>query len=349
MKTLVRVASGVLGVVIALLALAVTISFYSTYGTSDSTKWTFISLAIVSMAVKLLAPAAAASMTGFRLVQLALWLGFGAAVIFDSFGVAGYVEMTYGAKTGQASRYADDYKSASEEVTKLEADYRAYAGERPTPEVAAALDAAKGVAGKCTPRRAHLDVCARVAALEQEQARADERDKREALWREAKAKFDKLDKPSVTADPQAAVIARIGSRIGVSKLELFVAPIISILIFIFFEVVGPALMFAALHTQGGSKTAPAPRESGAPPAQNRRRTPARPTVDVLAALRELLSGVRTAHGVTIEAGRIVGSQRAIGQALGISGAKANRHLGELKAAGTIDLRTGPQGTVIQIL
>lgn len=366
MQILVRVLCGILALAIAALALTVTVSFYSTYGNSGSTQSTFIALAFISAAIKLLAPAAAHLASKFRPVQVCLWLGFVAAVVFDSFGVAGYVEMTYGATTGEASRYADDYKEAGKEVSRLEGLYNEYAAQRPTAEVAAAVDSAKlsakaanDVAGKCTPRRAHLDACVAASAadqevgkLEQELARADERDKRERKWNEAKLKFDSMKKPSVTADPQAAVIARLGRRLGLDGLADFVAPIISVLIFIFFEVVGPALAYVALHGQGSvaptaPKNAPAPRASAA--GSRRRAAGAPQTADgVLAALRGLIAG-GGADGVAIEGGQLVSNQRALGKAVGISGAKMNRHLGELEAAGSIAKRTGPNGTVISIL
>lgn len=353
MQILVRVLCGVLGFGIAALALAVTVAFYSSYGTSDSTKYTFVALAVVSLAVKMLAPAAAATVSGFRLVQTALWLGFGAAVIFDSFGVAGYVEMTYGSKTGEAARYADDYKDAAAEVSRLETLYAEYASVLPTAEIETKLEAAEAIAGKCSARRAHTDNCRAVANLKTEQARADERDKREREWREAKSKFDKMEKPSVTADPQAAVIARIGSRIGATGLADFVAPIISILIFIFFEVVGPAMVFVALHSppalkSGQSREAPAAR--GAPASPKRRARGAQTDADgVLAAFRAILDGTCSAPGVSASGRRIAGPQRRLGEALGISAAKLNRHLGELRAAGTISTRTVSEGTEIIIL
>lgn len=343
--TLTRVLCGVLATVIASVALVVSISFYSSYGTDDATQAVFIVLAVISAGVKFVAPAAAAGLRGFRFVQACLWVGFAAAVVFDSFGVAGYVEMTYGSKSGEASRYADDYKKASGDVSKLETEYRDYSATRPTAEVAAALEAAKGLAGNCGPRRAHMDVCKAVSDLEQEQARADERDKREKLWREAKAKFDKLTKPSVTADPQAAVIARLGSRIGFEGLSDFVALIISILIFIFFEVVGPALMFAALH---GQSTKPEPKSVPAEAARKpaKRQAKSNPATSIsLEALRALSSG----DGVAWRDGRLVASQRALGSALGISGATANKILGALRDAGSISTRTVPEGTEITFL
>jgi len=353
MQTVVRVLCGLLGIAIAALALIVTIEFYSSYGTSDGTQRTFIALAIVSMAIKLLAPAAAASVRGFRLVQAALWIGFGAAVIFDSFGVAGYVEMTYGSKSGEATRYADDYKKASATVTKLEADYQAYAATRPTGVIDSELSAAEALAGTCTKRRAHLDVCVKVSDLKTELASADERDKREANWRKAKTEFDAMKKPAVTADPQAAVISRIGSRIGADWLADFVAPIISILIFIFFEVVGPAAMFAALHGQAGAKPNSNRVDAASTPAKGARsrRTNGAPTTSdgVLTAFRALLAGSMSYPGVTATGNRIVCPQRTLGKALGISGSKVNQHLKALRDAGTISTRTVPEGTEIIVL
>jgi hypothetical protein len=345
--TLTRVLCGVLATVIASVALVVSISFYSSYGTDDATQAVFIILAVISAGIKFVAPAAAAGLRGFRFVQACLWVGFAAAVVFDSFGVAGYVEITYGSKSGEASRYADDYKKASGDVSKLETEYQNYAATRPTAEVAAALEAAKGLAGNCGPRRAHLDVCKAVSDLEQEQARADERDKREKLWREAKAKFDKLTKPSVTADPQAAVIARLGSRIGFEGLGDFVALIISILIFIFFEVVGPSLMFAALHGQSSRKwhdnPAKAPEPARKPAKRQAKSSPATPSS------LEALQAVENSDGVAWRDGRLVGSQRALGVALGVSGAKVNAILRELRDAGSISTRTVPDGTEISFL
>ena len=352
-----RIALGLLAAAIALLALKTTVAFYSTYGADDDTKQTFIALAFVSLAIKLLAPSAASAFPRFHLAGIALWLGFFAAVVFDSYGVAGYVEMTYGSTTGEASRYADDYKTKGGKVDELHQKYKEYEAVRSTGEISAALDAAKGVAGKCSPRRAHLDVCIKVSDLEQELARADERDKRESEWRQVSAEFDKMKKPQIAADPQAAVAARIGRRIGFEGAADFVAPILSVLIFIFYEVVGPALMYAALE---GTIKLPVPK-----PARGAHETPAARTNpqrrargssnapatagDIHAALLDLRSGAKNHQGVNARDGKLCGSQRTIGEALGISAATLNRHLGELRAAGTISTRTGPDGTVIEFL
>lgn len=341
---------GVAGVAIALAALAVNILFYSSYGTDETTRIVFTALAVISLALKILAPLAA----GYKpppLVAIALWASFAAAVAFDSLGTAGYIEMTYGTKTGEASRYADDYKDAGAEVSKLETLYQEYASERPTAEVAAEHTAAE-TAGRCTAKRAHLDACKRVAELGAEKARAEERDKREREWRGAKSKFDTMQKPQIAADPQGAVFERLGSRIGFSDMKSFVAPIISILIFIFFEIGGPALIYVALHGQGDIKVASEPRPRGAdlaraPRESGRRRATA--TADgVLEALRSLIASGGCA-GVSASGNRIVAPQRALGAAIGVSAAKLNRHLGELRAAGTISARTVPEGTEIIIL
>lgn len=351
MTTWFRVVLGVLGVAIAAVALIINIKFYSSYGTDADTQWIFTALAVISLAIKLAAPAAA-SYSPSKLAAVCLWISFIAAVAFDSLGTAGYVEMTYGTKTGQASRYADEYKRAGENVSKLETEYKVYATERPTPEIVAALDAAKAVAGKCTPRRAHLDACTKIATLEQELARADERDKRESLWREAKAKFDKLDKPKLAADPQGAVFERLGSRIGLGGLKSFVALIISILIFAFFELGGPALVYVALHGQGERR---ANKQSGAhEPAPSRaagRQRAAKGAPASNVGVLEQLKALAATGGVGLTTGpnQISGSQRALGEACGVSGAKMNRILAELQAAGSIALRTGPNGTVIRIL
>jgi hypothetical protein len=366
MPTWFRVVLGIVGVLVALIALKINIAFYRSYGTDADTQWTFTALAVVSLAIKLLAPAAA-PYSPSKLATLCLWVSFVAAVAFDSLGTAGYVEMTYGTKTGQASRYADEYKKAGDNVSQLEKDYKAYAAERPTAEVAAALDAARlavkaasDAAGKCTPRRAHLDACKAVAdaerqagLVEQELARADERDKRERLWREAKVKFDELDKPKLAADPQGAVFERLGSRIGLVGLKSFVAVIISVLIFAFFELGGPALVYVALHTQGGSRPAqsrfiPAARPHTAGVKRQRTSAPA-DTNSVLAAFRALLDGSSSVPGVSASGRQLAGSQRALGKACGVSAAKLNRILRELRSAGTIATRTGPEGTVIEIL
>jgi hypothetical protein len=346
-----RVVLGIVGVLVALIALKINIAFYSSYGTDADTQWTFTALAVVSLAIKLLAPAAA-PYSPSKLAAVCLWISFIAAVAFDSLGTAGYVEMTYGTKTGQASRYADEYKKAGDEVSRLETEYKSYAATRPTGVIETELEAAEAIAGKCPARRAHTDACKRVADLKTEQANADERDKRESEWRKAKSKFDSLDKPKLAADPQGAVFERLGSRIGLAGLKSFVAIIISILIFAFFELGGPALVYVALHGQGGAKPALPPRDGGASLARAPRKSAnkAAPVtaIGVLETLRALIAA-GGAEGVAVDAGRIVGAQRAIGKACGVSAAKMNRHLSELKAAGSIDVRTGPNGTVISIL
>lgn len=351
MPTWFRVVLVIVGALIAALALIVNISFYSTYGTDETTKRIFIALACVSLAVKLLAPAATAYKPP-KFAALCLWLGFIAAVAFDSLGTAGYVEMTYGSKTGEASRYAATYEAARKEVSKLEATFAEYAATRSTGEVETELKGAETAAGNCTAKRAHLDSCKLVASLRTEQARAVERDKRAVEWREAKSKFDSMEKPQLAADPQAAVFERIGSRIGADWLKSFVALFISILIFIFFEVAGPALVFVGLHSQGvtnSTRSDDRGRRSEAPtPARPRANRSPRTEGAMLDALRALVAA-GGAEGVTVEGSTIEGGQRALGAACGVSGAKMNHHLRDLYAAGKIALRTGPKGTVIEVL
>lgn len=351
MPTWFRVVLVIVGVLIAALALIVNISFYSTYGTDDTTKGIFIALACVSLAVKLLAPAAAAYKPP-KFAAFCLWLGFVAAVAFDSLGTAGYVEMTYGSKTGEASRYAATYEAARKEVSKLEAALNEYAATRSTGEIETELKGAENAAGKCTAKRAHLDSCKRVSELKTEQARAAERDKRENEWREAKAKFDNMKKPQITADPQAAVFERIGSRIGADDLKSFVALFISVLIFIFFEVAGPALVFVGLHSQGITNSTPSRdrgrRPEASAPAPPRASRSPRTDGAILDTLRALIAA-GGAEGVTVRGSTIEGGQRALGAACGMSGAKMNHHLRGLSVAGKIALRTGPKGTVIDVL
>jgi len=349
MPTWFRVVLGVAGVGIAIVALKINIAFYSSYGTDADTQLTFTALAIISLAIKLLAPAAAAYKPP-RAAVICLWVSFGAAVVFDSLGTAGYVELTYGSKTGEASRYADEYKKEGAEVSRLEAEYKVYAARRPTAVIASELEGAEALAGKCSERRAHLDVCQAVAKLKTELADADERDKRELEWKKAKIKFDSKEKPKIAADPQGAVFERLGSRIGLDGLKLYVALIISVLIFAFFELGGPALVYVALHTQGGGAPVPQPVQSGATPARAPRKRAAKGAMQPanggsLAALRALSSG----DGVTWRDGRLVASQRALGSALGISGATANKILGALRDAGSISTRNVPEGTEITFL
>jgi hypothetical protein len=350
MHPLFRWLLGIVGVLIAAAALVVNVKFYSSYGTDTDTQLIFTALAVISLAIKLLAPAAA-PYSPSKLAAVCLWIGFAAAVIFDSLGTAGYMEMTYGTKTGEASRYADEYKKAADEVSQLETDYKSYAATRPTGVISTELEAAEAVAGKCPARRAHTDACMNVADLKTELAKADERDKREAEWKTAKLKFDSKDKPQIAADPQGAVFKRLGSRIGLDGLGSFVALIISILIFSFFELGGPALLYVAVHGQGGTKTALPPRDRDVDLARAPRKSGSRGAPLSASGVLETLKALRSsgAEGVTVDAGKLAGSQRALGKALGISGAKMNRHLSELKAAGSIDVRTGPNGTVISIL
>lgn len=343
MPTWFRVVLGVAGVGIAIVALRINVAFYSSYGTDADTQLTFTALAFISLAIKLLAPAAAAYKPP-RAAVICLWLSFGAAVVFDSLGTAGYVELTYGSKTGEASRYADEYKKEGAEVSRLEAEYKVYAARRPTAVIASELEGAEALAGKCSERRAHLDVCQAVAKLKTELAGADERDKRELEWKKAKIKFDNKEKPKIAADPQGAVFERLGSRIGLDGLKSFVALIISILIFAFFELGGPALVYVALHTQGGVAPARAPPEAARKP--TKRQAKSNPATSIsLGALKAVENG----DGVTWRDGRLVASQRALGSALGISGATANKILGALRDAGSISTRNVPEGTEITFL
>lgn len=359
MSLVLRILCGVIAVILAVLAFGITASFYSEYGRTAIECAVFVTLAGLSLAIKLVALPAAAGMNGHRLVQVCLWFGFGVAVLFDSFGVAGWVEATYGSKSGASSQYARDYEDAKAEVGRLRAAADKYAAVRATAIVAAELKAKTEAVGRCSPRRVHTDECQAVATLETERANAETRDAAEKEWRDKRERFESMKRPDVAADPQAAVIAKTLGRLGFQGAEGVVSPFLSFVFFVFFEVVAPALSFVAFRggpapvskpPVSGRATGLEPRGGVAAPAQ-RRRTVRAPAAagDYHAALRALRDGERDADGVLVRDGKVTGSQRALGAALGISGARFNRALKDLKATGAIAFRTSAKETVIDVL
>lgn len=354
MPTYLRVLCGLVALALALVACTVTTTFYSSYGSDALEKGVFVTLAILSLAIKLVAPAAQAHMRGTP--RAMLWLGIAAAVTFDCFGTAGYVEMTRGAKVGTNVEDAHDYHDAKAAVDKAAELLAPYQATRGAAEIEADLKSARGEAGKCSPSRAYTDGCKRVAALEAESARSEERDKREAAVNEARDKLKGLKKPNATADPQGAVAAGILKRFGLGDAgaEKFVSAVISFLLFVFFEVVGPALAFAALHGGGGRvvhRQAAVLRDppARAPRARRNGKTAASPeTVHLF--LREIAAGARVAPDIRATGRKLYGPQRALGDACGgISGTAMNRILKTLELTGTIALNAGPSGTEIELL
>jgi len=359
MPKFMRVCFVLAAIVLAALALGLTLTFYTGYAQTPAEAAILVTLCVMSFATKFLAPAGVKYVRGHVIVQLMLWVGFVAAVVFDSFGTAGFWEITYGTKSSAVITQADDYKKAEKAKADAADALSEYSGTRPTAEVQVELDNEKLAAGACTARRAHTDACKNVAALELELARAVTRDERQTTFKKAASEFDTMKKPSASANPQRAVLTKLGGYIGVSDAGSFVSPTLSVLTFIFVEIVAPTMFFVAVH--GGSSKPPLKipdKPPAAPrlplPVSSRRRSPAAPrgvaADGVLTFLAELVDGARTAPGLTVTGRRVSGSQRAIGQACaGLSGATVNRHLAALKDAGAIALSVGPGGTVIDVL
>lgn len=350
-----RIVCGVIAVALSLIALYMTTAFYQTYGRDETEARVFVALAVCSMAIKLVAPSAAAMMRGHLAVQAALWVGFAAALCFDALGTGGYIEMTYGSKSGAVVIEAQDYQDAEGKRDAARTALEEYSDAKGSAaEAELALKSTKADAGNCTKGRAFTDACKAVTAAETVLARIAERDRRAAALAAVQSKLDRMTKPTAADDAQAAILDKLGSRIGWDGLGNFVTLIISVLIFLFFEIVAPAMSFAALHGSISkpvhkpleSRAKPPDARGTAPPSKTR---PPRGAADVLSFLNELVAGSRTAPGIVVSGRRVCGAQRALGSAAGVSGAAINRQLAALRDAGAIALNTDGGRTEIELL
>ncbi|KWT72401.1 hypothetical protein APY04_0195 [Hyphomicrobium sulfonivorans] len=345
----------VAAVTLAGLALGLTLTFYTGYAQTTAEAVILVTLCAMSFATKFLAPAGVKYVRGHAVAQSLLWVGFAAAVVFDTFGTAGFWEMTYGMRASQITTASHAYNDAEAEKTRRQADVDEYADVRPTTEIKTELDSETVAAGNCNVRRAHTDACKTVAALKLELARAETRDRRREALTEASAKFDNLEKPAVAENPQRAVLSKIGGYIGVEDAGVFVAPILSVLTFIFVEIVAPTLFFVAVHGGSSKPPAPVPREryyapAVAPAPRRQRVQRCASAEDLLEFLRDVVDGARSVPGLTVNGRRVQGSQRAIGHACeGVSVTTINRHLAALRDAGAIALIAGRNGTEIEVL
>lgn len=349
-----RVLYGLVALGFSAIALYMSATFWMETGRSSTEANIFLALAALSTATKLLVPSAAAMVRGHLLLQLSLWAGFVGALCFDAIGTAGYVEMTYGAKSGAITQEAKDYKDAEGRRDDAKRSFEEYSDAKGSvAEADLALKSAKAEAGVCGKTRAHLDVCKAVTAAETVLARITERERRGATLAELQSKLDKLAKPSVSSDAQAAILAKLGSRIGWDGLPNFVTLIISVLIFLFFEIVAPTMSSIALRGGIGKPAVKPPERRAKPPDADapppRRPRAAKGSGDVFAFLSELVAGSRSAPDIVVSGRKVYGAQRAIGQALGVSGAAVNRQLAALCAAGVVAMNTDGRRTEIELL
>jgi hypothetical protein len=345
-----RIVFGIVALVLTCAAGWANFAFYSSIATEAHAQVTFCAIAVCTALLKPSIPAAmsylpskGAKAIGYFIVVL--------AVAFDVIGALGYIEMTRSTATGVKIEASSDYQKSRAEVEELHELFKSYADTRATAEVNAELKAAKATAGNCE-KRAHTDACKAVAKLETEAARASARDERERKWQEARSEFDKLDKPIGAADPQAEALAKIARLIGFEGGGLFADYMFRVLIIIMFELGTPYAGYCALHSQAPVKpksVAPTPSPGRAPPA--RRPRAAKGSADaVLALLSDLVSGSRSAPGITVSGRKVYAAQRALGQACnGMSGAAINRHLAALEVAGAIALDTAGGRTEIELL
>lgn len=350
-----RAAFGIIAVGLSLVALYMTTTFYATYGRDDAEAKVFIALAVFSLAIKLAAPSAAATLRGHYAWQLMLWAGVVGAIFFDALGTAGYVEMTYGSKSGAAVIEAKDYKDAESKRDAARNALNEYSDAKGSAaEAELAVTAAKAEAGNCK-RREHTDACKAIVAAETALARVAERDRRAAVLKSLEQNLTKLEKPTTASDPQAAILRKLGSRIGWDSLGDFVAVMLSVLMFLFFEIVAPAMAFAALHGSISKPVVNPPESRARPPdkppaaAGRRPRAPRSSSDTVLILLNDLVAGSRSAPDISVSGRKVYGAQRAIGQALGVSGAAVNRQLTALRDAGTIAIDTSGGRTEIELL
>jgi hypothetical protein len=353
MPMFVRVLVGAVALVFTAAAAWANVAFYSSTVTELHAQMLYCSVALATAILKPTLPFAMSHMPGFRVKAIG-WFIVALAVIFDVIGALGYVEMTRGANTGAKIEASSEYELRKTELGRLYKSFTDYAGTRATAEVAAELKAARVNAGTCTAKRAHLDVCQAVAALEVEAARAAERDVRENKLATSQSAFDKLEKPAVVADPQGSALQKLAGLIGLNVDAFFADYMFRVLIILMFEVGTPYVSYIALH--GGSVRPPVPKPlerppntARAPPARRARATAKASPDAVLAFLGELVEGQRHVTDVSISGRKVCAAQRALGDAFGVSGPAMNRHLKALQTAGTIALNTGPSGTEIELL
>jgi len=143
------------------------------------------------------------------------------------------------------------------------------------------------------------------------------------------------------ADPTASTIAAYAGAIGFDWKPDELAPWLSLLAVVFFELGAAAsLIVIAPPTPNVAKaeeaSAPAPlaEPAAAEPAKRGRKR--------LVALEKVQQRIVEAGG------ELEGSYEALGQRLGLSKASAHRALHALAAAGAVSLATGQMGTIVQL-
>lgn len=357
MTTFVRIVLGLLAVVLTALFLASNIAFAASRYASEPFDFAFwTGVACCTAGVKLTLP------FGLRLISSRAWKWAGLVVLaacigFDVLGALGYYKATSGAKAGGRQNAVDMYNASKANVGRLRAAADAYKGGRTPAEVEAELRGARRDAGRCLTAS---EKCDRVTRLETELARVNEAEARELAWSSAADAFAKLKAPAAkSADPLASIVVEIARHVWAGAPDTLADMILSGLLIVLSEVAAPTLAYVALNARSLPVTpqpSTPPNAPAAPPlAAQPRRMPARvkgrpasagAALDELRAIRD---GSRSAHGVTVTAGIISGSLRALGKAVGVaSPSTVSRMLGELQASGQIVMTTGPNGTAIEI-
>lgn len=326
-------------------ALTMSVIYYQSAGTDEATRYVYTAVAILSACLKPLAAAMLPYLSRWPLQKFACVVVFFAAVAFDGIGVKGFVDMTKGQNIAETSAAASAYARAKEKRDRTRAAADEYKDTKPVAAIKPELSRLKAAAGDCANRRsAGSDACLAIAKHEADLALSLERERLEAEAAKAQAEFDKLEEPVSAPESSTETAGRFSFT-----------SILSVLIFILFEVGIFMASFAAFHGGEKSSTPGKPEKSEKPPARGPSVPPRPPReasaagpIGIYARLQDISAGRISGPGVDVAGSRISGGQRAIAALCGTTAPTLGRALKALEAADRLKLHLGANGTVIEL-
>lgn len=336
------------------LVCAMAATFYMSTADNTAAQSMYLGASLLSAFIKVAFPVALIVFTATWLQRAAAWLLVVCCILFDMLGVSGFVTMTRGAGVEARQGETQTYEQLRSEVKRLRTLADEMPRTRPTPVVAAELQAARAAAPNCSIRvNAGLDACQKLAGLDVEKAAADERDKREREWRAERDRLDKLPRPNeAAANPLATGVKPFADRLGIPA-DTLADVVVRVLLAVLLEA-APSLcsMFALQAAQPAQRLeAEAPQPD--PPADEPE-APRRPPaavggkVDLLTVLEDIIAGRRKAPGVELSGAGVHTSARALARVASASPSGVNAALRTLQASGKVAAKSGPRGTYIEL-
>lgn len=377
MYDFVRIGTVLLAVAIKLFAVSIALAYYdAAYATDAAGRYMYYGIAVFTASVAFAAPFLLRAVKPTFGAWLVCWSAIGACVLIDVLTCLGALQMTRGTSVAGREGDATEYHQAQADVTRLQILSTEYAGGKAVAELTQELANRERVTPGCKHvYNAGLAACGQISTIKLALERAKERDKRQAALEAAQARVASLKRPDAAPDPQKESVRQIMRVFRIEHLATHTDLVWRVLVVFLFEAVPPMLLALALH--GGRAIEPTPHipqlRTGrpSPPRATKptsppvRRAPvtlasdpagkpvraARSSGNVpLIALKEVLDGKRTAHGIHVGAQTLEGSQRALAAACGVSAASFNKRLkcgASLAMAGIARVDVSSRGTVVQ--